>query len=119
MRASSDLGLMMPEIHLFHSRRKFERFCRRKFDHTPRDFGSQGQMTYYDGTVAVLMTHVGKDATELALLVHESWHAASEHMRYLGEDDPGEEVMAYLIQSIAHALFVAHHEWKREKGLVD
>ena len=117
MRASSDLGLMMPEIHLFHSRKRFRRFCKRKFGGA-EVYDAEGQMTYCDGIVAVRMTYVGNDTTELTLLVHEAYHAAVHHMEYLGEDSPGEEVMAYLVQSIAHALFIAHGEWKTRKGLV-
>lgn len=118
MRASSDLGLMMPEIHLFHSRKKFDRFCRKNFGGKVKNYGTEGQMTYCDGIVAVLMTYVGNDTSELTLLVHESYHAAVHHMEYLGEDNAGEEVMAYLVQSIAHALFVAHGKWRRKKGMV-
>lgn len=118
MRAKSNLGFMMPELHLFHSRKRFDRFCKKKFGGKVKDFGSEGQMTYCDGVVAVLMKYVGDDTSELTLLVHESYHAAVHHMEYLGEDKAGEEVMAYLIQSIAHALFIAHYKWKVKKGLV-
>lgn len=118
MRASSDLGLMMPEIHLFHSRKRFDRFCKRELGVKVKDFGSEGQMTYGNGVVSVLMIYTGDDTSELTLLVHESYHAAVHHMEYLGEDNAGEEVMAYLIQSIAHALFTAHYKWKRRKGIV-
>ena len=112
MRASSDIGLMMPEIHLFHKRRKFDRFCKKMFGSKVEDYGSEGQMTYCDGIAVVLMTYSGDDTAELTLLVHEAYHAAVHHMDYLGEDNAGEEVMAYLIQSIAHALFDAHGRWK-------
>ncbi len=117
MRASSDLGLMMPEVHLFHSRKKFVRYLKKiGCDEEPLD--AEGQMTYVDGTAVVLMSHKGKPESEMSLLVHEAYHAAVAHMDMLGEDSPGEEVMAYLVQSIAHALFIAHGEWKTRKGLV-
>ena len=115
MKADSNLGLMMPEMHLFHSVAKFDRFCEREFGGKAHVDGAEGQMTYCDGVAAVLMSHVGDDTTELSLLVHEAYHAAVHHMDYLGEESPGEEVMAYLTQSIAHALFVAHGKWKRKK----
>ena len=117
MRASSDLGLMMPEIHLFHSRRKFKRYIR-KLDRDLKALDTEGQMAYCDGTAVILMAHSGRAESELSLLVHEAYHAAVAHMEYLGEDSPGEEVMAYLVQSIAHALFVAHGKWKRRKKLL-
>lgn len=117
MKANSKNNFMMPELHLFHSRKKFDRFCKRELGGKVEDFGSEGQMTYCDGIAAVLMSYKGDDTSELTLLVHESYHAAVHHMEYLGEDNAGEEVMAYLIQSIAHALFLAHGKWKQRKGL--
>lgn len=118
MRASSDLGLMMPEIHLFHSVRKFERFCKRSFGEKVETHGTEGQMTYCDGVAVVLMTYSGNETTELSLLVHEAYHVAVHHMDYLGEDEAGEETMAYLIQSVTHALFTAHGRWKRKRQLL-
>ena len=118
MRAKSNLGLMMPEIHLFHSDRKFRRFCQREFGEAPEIFDAEGKMTYCDGVAVVLMTYSGNDTSELTLLVHEAYHVACHHMEYLGEDSAGEETMAYLIQSVAHALFIAHYKWKQKKGLV-
>ena len=116
MKASSGCGMMMPEVHLFHSRRKFDRFCKGRLGGKVEDYGTQGQMTYCDGVAAVYMGYAGDEMTELTLLVHESYHAAYHHMQYIGEDEPGEEVMAYLIQSIAHALFVAHGKWRKRKA---
>ena len=74
-------------------------------------------MTYRDGEALVLMTYVGREESELGLLVHEAYHAAIAHMNMLGEDEAGEETMAYLLQTIAHGLFVAHQKWKHKKGL--
>lgn len=108
---------MMPEIHLFHSRKKFDRFCKKRLGGKVEDYGSEGQMTYCDGIVAVLISYNGNDTSELTLLVHEAYHAAVHHMAYLGEDNAGEEVMAYLIQSISHALFVAHGKWRAKHGI--
>lgn len=119
MRANSDLGLMMPEVRLFHSRKKFVRYYKKQYGEKPELFDTEGQMTYRDGEALVLMTYVGREESELGLLVHEAYHAAVAHMALLGEDEAGEETMAYLIQSISHGLFVAHRKWKRRKGLVE
>lgn len=116
MRANSDLGFMIPEVHLFHSRKKLRQHYRRRHGKKLKLFDTEGQMVYVDGEAMVLMTHVGKEPTELALLAHEAYHAAVAHMEFLGEDKAGEETMAYLVQSIAHGLFVAHLEWKRKHG---
>lgn len=119
MKANSDLGLMMPQVRLFHSRKKFKRYFKKEYGEKPELFDTEGQMTYRDGEALVLMTYVGREETELSLLVHEAYHAAVAHMTLLGEDEAGEETMAYLIQSISHGLFVAHRKWKKRKGLVD
>lgn len=119
MRANSDLGLMMPEVRLFHSRKKFKKYYKKRYGEKPELFDTEGHMTYRDGEALVLMTYVGREESELGLLVHEAYHAAVAHMTFLGEDEAGEEIMAYLIQSISDGLFVAHRKWKRRKGLVD
>lgn len=113
MRASSDLGLMTPEVHLFHNSRKFERFCEKELGGTEL-IDTDGQMTYCDGVAAIKMTHSGNQETELSLLVHEAYHAAVAHMEWMGENDAGEETMAYLMQTITNGLFVAHARWKRK-----
>lgn len=110
---------MMPEVRLFHSRKRLNRYCKRKYGERPRQYDAEGQMYYRGGEALVLMTYVGREEAELSLLVHEAYHAAVAHMAFLGEDNAGEETMAYLIQSITHGLFMAHFRWKRKKGLVD
>lgn len=115
MRAGSDLGLMMPEVRLFHSRKGFKRYYKREYHEKPKMYDTEGQMHYRNGEALILMTYVGEDATESALLVHEAYHAAVAHMTLLGEDQPGEETMAYLIQSIAHGLLKAHKRWKKKR----
>jgi hypothetical protein len=112
MRASSDLGLMVPEIHLFHSRKRLKRFLRSKRC-SAKLYDSDGQMLYLDGTVAVLMEHVGRPETEDSLLVHEAYHAAVAHLEWIGEDEAGEETVAYLVQTISNALMKAHHKWRK------
>lgn len=48
---------------------------------------------------------------ELGALVgaaaHEATHAALDLLAMIGEDDPGCEIMAYMVQSIAVGIFVA------------
>lgn len=114
MKANSKLCLMEPDVHLFHDRCKCERFLARIRVKPTEFFDTGGQMFYHGGTAVVLMEHTGKPETEMALLVHEAYHAAVAHMEYLGEDEAGDETMAYLIQSISHGLFKAHEKWKRK-----
>ena len=50
---------------------------------------------------------------ELGALVgaaaHEATHAAFDLLAMIGEEDPGCEIMAYMVQSIAVGIFVACH----------
>lgn len=117
MRANSALGLMQPDVHLFHDRDKCKRFLAKIHVKPTEFFDTGGQMFYHDGTAVVLMEHTGKPETEMALLVHEAYHVAIAHMEWLGEDEAGEETMAYLIQTISNGLFIAHEKWQRKKGL--
>lgn len=112
MRANGDIGLLLPEVHLFHSRKKCARFLRRNKLKVEL-FGTEGQMIYRGGVAVVLMEHEGRRSTELALLVHEAYHAAEAHMEWLGEDSYGEESMAYLLQTITAGLFDAHLRWRK------
>ena len=116
MRANSDIGLLIPEVHLFHDRKKCKKFLKRAKFNDVELYDTEGQMIYADGVAVVLMEHMGRRSTELALLVHEAYHVAEAHMKWLGEDDYGEESMAYLLQVISCGLFEAHDKWleKRE-----
>lgn len=111
MKASSDLCLTAPEIHLFHSRKRLVRFLHKRGYHAEL-FDASGQMLYLDGVAVILMEHVGRPETEDSLLVHEAYHAAVAHMGWLGEDEAGEETMAYPVQTISNALLIAHHRWR-------
>lgn len=118
MRASSDIGLLSPQVYLFHSRRRCKRFLKRHFAGKCKLFDAEGQMVYDSGVAVILMEHRWRPENELSLLVHEAYHAAVAHMEWLGEDEAGEETMAYLMQTITNGLFVAHDKWKRAKGLI-
>lgn len=119
MKANSDIGMMVPDVHLFHDKGKCKKFLEGKMHVKAKFYDTDGQMFYDNGSAVVLMEHKGRPETELSLLVHEAYHAAVAHMEWLGEDEAGEETMAYLIQSISHGLFVAHRKWKRRKGLLE
>ena len=118
MKANSEIGMLAPQVYLFHSRKRCKRFLKRHFAGKCKLFDAEGQMIYDSGVAVILMEHTGQPETELSLLVHEGYHAAVAHMEWLGEDEAGEETMAYLIQTITNGLFVAHFKWKHDKGLV-
>lgn len=117
MKANSRVGLLVPSVYLFHSRKKCRRFMKKHLRWKATEFfDTSGQMFYDSGIAVILMEHKGKPETEMSLLVHEAYHAAVAHMQWLGEDAAGEETMSYLIQTITNGLFVAHEKWKRKHG---
>lgn len=117
MLADNTLDLLIPEIRLFHNRKKFTRFCKERLGKEIQPLQTSGQMFYVSGVVVVLLEYLGDANKEKALLAHEAYHAVLAHMSYLGEDNAGEEIMAYYIQTFSHALFSAHDEWKLKKGI--
>lgn len=105
----------MPELHLFHSRRKAIRMLRRLgFDSEP--LGTDAQMWFAEGVAVVLIEACGDRHEEAALLAHEAVHVAEEWLRWLGEEEPADEERAYMVQCIAEPLLRAHGRWKRKHG---
>jgi hypothetical protein len=56
----------------------------------------------HDALVMLIRTKGSKVQT-LALIAHESYHLACQYFRLLGEENPGEETFAYVLDSIAYA----------------
>lgn len=52
-------------------------------------------------------------AQDAALLAHEAVHVASDYFESFGEDSPGEETRAYVLQDIAQYLIEEHYRWKK------
>ena len=105
----------MPELRLYHSRKKCARAlgelnCVTDFKET------DAQMWLVDGVAVVLIEGNADWHAEAALLAHEAVHVADEWLAALGEDSPGAEERAYMVQCIAEPLFRAHEKWKREHG---
>lgn len=50
-----------------------------------------------------------------ALLVHEATHVVETWLNWLNEKEPGEEVRAYMTQSVAQCLFNMFHSKKGKK----
>lgn len=106
----------LPEVRLYHDQEKAGTYIREHWDVTPVFLEAGAQTWYSDGAAVVLMSHSGKRVTEDALLTHEAYHVFSLHMDYLGEDDPGEEIMAYGVQTVSKALMRAQRRWRRRNG---
>lgn len=117
MRALKESWPFVPELHLFHSREKADRFIRRRLDKRPRFFDTGAQTWCEDGLAVVLITTPPETAwhTDASLLCHEAYHVVSMHYDWLGEESPSEEFVAYGVQVISKALFEAHDKWKSKR----
>lgn len=113
MKVLDTLKPFCPEVRLFHSRKKCEEWCIRRFGFPPRFIdGVDAQTTYWDG-VAIVLFEVSDDPIwENALLVHESYHIVCNHLEELAEKDAGEEIVAYMMQCVSGSLMAAHEKWR-------
>ena len=108
-------GFPMPELRLYHSRRK----CAKALDKlgcATSFMDADAQMWLVGGVAVVLMEGKSDWHAEAALLCHEAVHVADEWLESLGEDSPGREERAFMVQCVAEPLFRAHEKWKRERG---
>lgn len=120
MRIATPYNALLPEVRLFHTWEKYNRWIERQGERPVEPHETDGNMTYIDGRAAILIcTDWGCWHEEAALLVHEAYHAVSEHFRAIGETAPGGEVMAYSVQMLSVELFVAHERWKRKHGMLE
>jgi len=107
----------MPELRLYHSRKK----CLKALDRlkcVTKPMESDAQMWLVGDVAVVLIENESDWHAEAALLCHEAVHVADEWLKALGEDRPGDEERAFMVQCIAEPLFRAHEKWKREHGRV-
>jgi hypothetical protein len=104
----------VPEVRLYHDKGKAIAHMRKRGVTVTASDGVGAQTWYNEDEVeaVVLMGYRGDANEERALLVHEAVHVILEHFeRYLGEDDIGEEFLAYGVQVIARELMAAHDKW--------
>lgn len=117
MRLDIDNSRFMPELHLFHNRKKCVRFIKRIGGCSMPIDGKDAQTWFFGGSgksVAVVLFEADADwYSEAALLAHEAVHVALDIARHIGIED--DEVIAYTAQDVADGLFRAHDEWKRGK----
>ncbi len=53
---------------------------------------------------------------QLSLLAHEAVHIAYRYMECIGEEEPGEETMAYVVEAVVSILAEQHIAWLAETG---
>ena len=118
MKIELTMGRYLPDIHLFHSRRKCKRFIERHgCAFNPLD-GKDAQTWYLskpgDSKAVILMERNGDWHGDAALLAHEAVHVALDVCGQLGLE--GQEAVAYIAGEVSGLLFAAHEKWKREHG---
>ncbi len=107
------------ELHLFHRREKAMRLARRLGASVTLLDGAHAQTNGFDSgddlVCFVLLEAEVRDADQLAaLMAHEAVHVSQIILDHFGEDEPGEETRAYLVQGVTHALLEMQREWARE-----
>ena len=113
MKVECDVNPLIPELRLFHKKKKFLRWCAERFGQAPEVIeGADAQMVYVDGVAAVLFRVEDEPVWENALIVHESYHIVCAHLHAIGEESAGEEIFAYLIQCVSGSLMEAHGRWR-------
>lgn len=105
----------VPEVRLFHNEDKMlSHMLDRNVSVEPDD--DAGAQTWYNADrceAVVLMNWRGDVAEEHAMLAHEAVHVILEHFdQYIGEDEIGDEFLAYGVQVVAMGLIKAHDKWR-------
>lgn len=114
MRRAVDTTFGRYELRLYHSAAKARRFAARIGAGLEAVDGAEAQTDVYpEAIVVTLLADVGDPDELAALLVHEAVHAVQAVLREAGEDDPGDEEEAYLVQRFALALMEMHRAWAR------
>lgn len=95
-----------PEVHAFTSMKKARKFARKHYGEEPRDVpGSDGVTMYaknelgHTVCLVVIKKNDSPMAQNMALLAHECVHVAQAWAEDMGEKRPGDEWMAYAVQS--------------------
>ena len=120
MKALGNMYPFCPDVWLFHSREKCVDWYEKRTGTKPDLFESDAQTTYLGGEAVVLIEVKDEPAWENALLVHEAYHVVCNHLSAIGEDEPGEETVAYMVQCVSGALMKAHEKWRsKHVGIED
>lgn len=107
------------ELHLYHRRERVLRLARRLGTTVSILDGACAQTNGFENgpevICFVLLSADVRDPDQLAgLMAHEAVHAARFVLDHFGEDDPGEETVAYTVQDITCELLRMHRRWASE-----
>jgi len=111
--------LPVPEIHLYHDDGVTREFLESK-GFVDVEFHPGGGETFFleddEGNYYIVVVLRSKpDAPvigDLALLAHECWHVTRAILDFIGEDEPGEETEAYILQSVYEQMCYVHLQWR-------
>lgn len=122
MKCDVDCNILpTPNIRLFHTREKLARFLDRfGIPCEPDKFADAETWTFdFDGEAyaAVLYESDIKRSCvdDVSLLAHEAVHVALYTFGCIGESEPAEEEMCYMVQCILHSLVGKHFAWKERR----
>ena len=106
------------ELHLYHRRERALRLARRLGASVTLLDGAHAQTNGLDDghdlVCLVLLEAEVRDADQLAsLMAHEAVHVSQMILDHVGEDEPGEETRAYLVQGVTYALLEMQRAWSR------
>ena len=104
------------ELHLYHRRERALRLARRLGASVTFVESAHAQTNGFDSgdnlVCFVLLEAEVRDADQLAaLMAHEAVHVSQIILDHFGEDEPGEETRAYLVQNITYALLDMQRRW--------
>lgn len=104
------------ELHLFHRRERALRLARRLGASVTFVESVHAQTGGFDSgedlACFVLLEAEVRDADQLAaLMAHEAVHVAQIVLDHFGEEEPGEETVAHLVQNVTYALLEMQRLW--------
>ena len=107
------------ELHLYHRRERVLRLARRLGASVTFVERAHAQTNGFDNgedlVCFVLLGAEVRDADQLAaLMAHEAVHVSQIVLDHVGEDEPGEEERAYLVQNVTYALLDMQRRWASE-----
>lgn len=95
-----------PDLHAFASRKKARKFARKRYGEEPEDVPWAEGATWsakddrgHTVCIVVVEPKSASAAQKMALLAHECVHVAQTWADDMGEESPGDEWMAYAVQS--------------------
>ena len=113
----------MPELRLYHSRRKCSKFLKKHgIGFEPIETADAQTWTFSDdtGSYAVVLFEGGIEREyweDMGMLAHEATHVMLAAFGMIGETEPAEEEMCYVVQAVTTILCEAHFSWKERHML--